>query len=155
MSTHPFLVDQTPSLPIASSSKSTIYTSPKSSIYTCSAMQHTHTRTNSSTSINTLASDISTSSNTSTSSFSSVTSSYSRSAPIDRECLRWMQQESDCEHLFGSVSSRGKSLSLEEREVRRRAMEVGESQSSLDQSEKSRLKDIKAERRKGKVGKWF
>ncbi|WWC59001.1 uncharacterized protein I303_101547 [Kwoniella dejecticola CBS 10117] len=128
--------------------------------YACSAHYGAHARTNSSTSVNTLASDISISSSASTSSISSTSSSasssFSRSTPIDRECLRWMQRESDCDHIFGSVTSRGNSLSVEERDVRRRAMEVEEMQSaSVESEEESRNKAIKAERRKGKVGKWF
>ncbi|WVW78907.1 hypothetical protein I302_100870 [Kwoniella bestiolae CBS 10118] len=154
MSTHPTFVNQTPFLPsgpIASSSKNTTYSNP-SSIYASSST--THSRTQSSTSVNTLASDISTNSTQST---SSTSSSFSRSTPIDRECLRWMQRESDSDHIFGSVSSRGNGLSMEEREVRRRAMEHEEESNKIlpDQSEEKDMKAIKAERRKGRVGKWY
>ncbi|OCF59252.1 hypothetical protein L486_03755 [Kwoniella mangroviensis CBS 10435] len=153
MSTHPFFVNQTPFLP--SGSKNTIYSSP-SSVYASSS--NTHSRTQSSTSVNTLASVESTTSTTSTSSISSTSSCFSRSTPIDRECLRWMQRESDHEHIFGSVSSRANGLSVEERDVRRRAMEIEVGNRTLsegDQSEESEIKVIKAERRKGRVGKWF
>ncbi|WWD08111.1 hypothetical protein V865_006222 [Kwoniella europaea PYCC6329] len=155
MSTHPFFVNQTPFLPsgpIASSSKNTIYSNP-SSIYV--SISSTHSRTQSSTSVNTLASVEST---TSTSSITSTSSSFSRLTPIDRECLRWMQRESDSEHIFGSVSSRANGLSVEERDVRRRATEIEVETTTLsegEQSEESKIKAIKAERRKGRVGKWF
>ncbi|WVQ68816.1 uncharacterized protein L199_007025 [Kwoniella botswanensis] len=155
MSIHPFFVNQTPFLPsgpVASSSKNTIYSNP-SSIYASSS--NTHSRAQSSASINTLASVEST---TSTSSISSTSSSFSRSTPIDRECLRWMQRESDSEHIFGSISSRANSLSVEERDVRRRAMTIEVETTTLsegEQSEESKIRAIKAERRKGRVGKWL
>ncbi|WWD00143.1 hypothetical protein V866_007051 [Kwoniella sp. B9012] len=155
MSIHSFFVNQTPFLPsgpIASSSKDTICSN-SSAIYASSS--NTHSRTQSSTSVNTLASVEST---TSTSCISSTSSSFSRSTPIDRECLRWMQRESDAEHIFGSVSSRASGLSMEERDVRRQAMEVEVKTTTLsegEQSEESKIKAIKAERRKGRVGKWF
>ncbi|WRT65183.1 uncharacterized protein IL334_002126 [Kwoniella shivajii] len=142
MSIHPFFVDQTPYLPVASSSKTTIY--PLSSIYTLPNSSATHSRTNSSASINTLASETSITSN-----------AFSRSTPIDTNCLRWMQNELDSDHIFGSVADRGKSLSIEEREVRRRAMESQNTELAGEETEESNFKAIKAERRKGKVGKWF
>ncbi|WWC87326.1 uncharacterized protein L201_002215 [Kwoniella dendrophila CBS 6074] len=167
MSPHPFFVDQTPYLPVASSSSSSLKSTigNKSSIYSLSdssasssssTLNLTHSRTQSSVSLNTLSSEKSISSISSTSS----TSTFSRSTPpIDRECLRWMQTESDCEHIFGSVSSRGKSLSIEARDVRRRQMELEEQQNKFmiqsQENDPSNTKAIKAERRKGKIGKWF
>ncbi|WVQ97677.1 hypothetical protein IAU59_004791 [Kwoniella sp. CBS 9459] len=149
---HPFFVDQAPYLrnAVASSSKHTIYSA--SSVYSCTesspSKSSSHARTNSTTSVNTLASE------TSTTSTCTSTLSFSRSTPIDRECLRWIQREdNENDHIFGSVSCRGRGLSIEEREVKRRAMEEeGVRAAELAEAEK---KAIKAERRKGRIGKFF
>ncbi|OCF37737.1 hypothetical protein I317_04059 [Kwoniella heveanensis CBS 569] len=162
---HPFFVNQTPYLrdAVASSSKHTrtiyspfsVYTQPESS---------SHMRTKSTTSVNTLASETSFASTTS----SSSTSSLSRATPIDRECLRWMQREThEDDHIFGSVACRGRSMSIEEREVKRRAMEEdegtqqyqagreAEAEAETEAKEAAKRKTIKAERRKGRIGKFF
>ncbi|WVF70214.1 hypothetical protein IAT40_005003 [Kwoniella sp. CBS 6097] len=151
-SSHPFFVNQTPYLrnAVASSSKHTLYSA--SSVYSNpefeSSSPTSHTRNNSTASVNTLASETSI-----TSTSFSLSSSSSRMAPIDRECLRWMQREDSEDHLFGSVSCRGRGLSVEEREVKRRAME--QEQQRAAEREDAEKKAIKAERRKGRIGKSF
>ncbi|WVQ83941.1 hypothetical protein IAT38_006085 [Cryptococcus sp. DSM 104549] len=137
MAPHPFLVNQTPFLPTSKP------ISP--SVYACTTS--THNRNQSSTSINTIASEASTTSTTST---STSFLSYTPPPPIDGKCLLWMQRESEAEHIFGSVSRRGKSLSFEERSVLR---SIEENKRQAEEEEARRAQ--KAERRKGVVGKWF
>ncbi|KAK4685582.1 hypothetical protein P7C73_g4557, partial [Tremellales sp. Uapishka_1] len=120
MSTHPFLTNQMPYLARTTSSASSSTSSISSIPFTPSHTRTPSTNTTTSlspyniTALSTIAHDY------------TPTPTPTPTSTIDLACIRFMQSQSDETHLFGSVASRGSTLSREERGIRRRLAEERE-----------------------------
>ncbi len=132
---HPFLTDQTPFLNRISSTSSidsassVISASPSTS---SASPWDTRSSSHSKLSLSRL------SSSTSTSGTRIPSQTASSIPPVDLACFRFMSASSAADHLFGSVASRGSSLSVEERALRRE-LEIWEAANENDKvTEKKR-----------------